>query len=48
MNNMMKLCERFCPTELRIAQGQTTRPGLRNSVDNNDIEEAEEEEEEEN
>lgn len=43
---MTVLCERFCPKELRMAQGQENRPGLRDEIGDN-VDEAKEEDEEE-
>lgn len=42
---MTALCARFCPKELRLAQGQGQRPSLFDGAD--DVDEMEEEEEEE-
>lgn len=44
---MTTLCERFCSIELRNAQGQTVRFGLRYNDDDNDAEDETEEEDEE-
>lgn len=43
---MALLCEKFCLTELRAVQGQGVRPGLRDNVDDEELEGEEEEEEE--
>jgi hypothetical protein len=47
MDRMTRLCKKYCPDELLVAQGRSARPGLHDNIDDPDQEEEEEEEEEE-